>query len=143
MKQILKVKEIQIGLIVGIISFIMIWYSRFAHPLANEMVMHITMITTYLMLVIIASLILTLKYIHTIDSKRIKDIALQTYRVSLTIGILTMGEGFLAVVAHPPIRGIDILFLSFFLMLFYFLIIDIHIMYSTLMSSKKIRSITE
>lgn len=137
MKKLIKIKEVQIGLVIGIVSFFMLWISRFAHPLANEMIMHVTMIATYLMLIIIGSLILTLRYIDGVKDKKICSISLQCYRVSLTIGILTIGEGFLAIIAHPPIRGIDILFLTFFLMLFYYFIIDTHIMFQTLLLNKR------
>lgn len=140
MKQMLKIREIQISLVIGFLAFIMLFFSRFSHPLPQETTMHLILIVTYIMLIIIISLYITLRNIHNIRSD-IRQISSQCYKASLTVGILALGEGVLSLIAYPPIRGIDILFLTFFIMLFYLFIVNIYIMYSCIILSDRIKEL--
>lgn len=140
MKQMLKIREIQISLVIGFLAFIMLFFSRFSHPLPQETTMHLILIVTYIMLIIIISLYITLRNIHNIRSD-IRQISFQCYKASLTVGILALGEGVLSLIAYPPIRGIDILFLTFFIMLFYLFIVNIYIMYSCIILSDRIKEL--
>lgn len=140
MKQMLKIREIQISLVIGFLAFIMLSLSRFSHPLPQETIMHLILIATYIMLIIIITLYITLGNIYDIKSD-IRQISFQCYKASLTVGILALGEGVLSLIAYPPIRDIDILFLTFFIMLFYLFIVNIYIMYSCIILSDKINEL--
>lgn len=140
MKQMLKIREIQISLVIGFLAFIMLSLSRFSHPLPQGTIMHLILIATYIMLIIIVTLYITLRNIHNIKSD-IKQISFQCYKASLTVGILALGEGVLSLIAYPPIREIDILFLTFFIMLFYLFIVNIYIMYTCIILSDKIKEL--
>lgn len=140
MKQMLKIREIQISLVIGFLAFIMLFFSRFSHPLPQETTMHLILIVTYIMLIIIISLYITLRNIHNIRID-IRQISFQCYKASLTVGILALGEGVLSLIAYPPIRGIDVLFLTFFIMLFYLFIVNIYIMYSCIILSDRIKEL--
>lgn len=140
MKQMLKIREIQISLIIGFLAFIMLFLSRFSHPLPQGTIMHLILIAAYIMLIIIVTLYITLKNIHNIKSG-IRQISFQCYKASLTVGILTLGEGVLSLIAYPPVREIDILFLTFFIMLFYLFIVNIYIMYSCIILSDRIKEL--
>lgn len=140
MKQMLKIREIQISLVIGFLAFIMLFLSRFSHPLPQGTIMHLILIATYIMLIIIVALYITLRNIYNIKSD-IRQISLQCYKASLTVGILTLGEGVLSLIAYPPVREIDILFLTFFIMLFYLFIVNIYIMYSCIILSDRIKEL--
>lgn len=140
MKQMLKIREIQTSLVIGFLAFIMLFLSRFSHPLPQETTMHLILIATYIMLIIIITLYITLRNIHNIKSD-IRQISFQCYKASLTVGILALGEGVLSLIAYPPIREIDILFLTFFIMLFYLFIVNIYIMYSCIILSDRIKEL--
>lgn len=140
MKQMLKIREIQISLVIGFLAFIMLSLSRFSHPLPQGTIMHLILIATYIMLIIIVTLYITLRNIHNIKSD-IRQISFQCYKASLTVGILALGEGVLSLIAYPPIREIDILFLTFFIMLFYLFIVNIYIMYTCIILSDKIKEL--
>lgn len=140
MKQMLKIREIQISLVIGFLAFIMLSLSRFSHPLPQGTIMHLILIATYIMLIIIVTLYITLRNIHNIKSD-IRQISFQCYKASLTVGILALGEGVLSLIAYPPIREIDILFLTFFIMLFYLFIVNIYIMYSCIILSDRIEEL--
>lgn len=140
MKQMLKIREIQTSLVIGFLAFIMLFLSRFSHPLPRETTMHLILIATYIMLIIIITLYITLRNIHNIKSD-IRKISFQCYKASLTVGILALGEGVLSLIAYPPIREIDILFLTFFIMLFYLFIVNIYIMYSCIILSDRIKEL--
>lgn len=140
MKQMLKIREIQISLVIGFLAFIMLSLSRFSHPLPQETIMHLILIATYIMLIIIITLYITLGNIYDIKSD-IRQISFQCYKASLTMGILALGEGVLSLIAYPPIREIDILFLTFFIMLFYLFIVNIYIMYTCIILSDKIKEL--
>lgn len=140
MKQMLKIREIQISLVIGFLAFIMLFLSRFSHPLPQGTIMHLILIVTYIMLIIIITLYITLRNIHHIKSD-IRQISFQCYKVSLTVGILALGEGVLSLIAYPPVREIDILFLTFFIMLFYLFIVNIYIMYSCIILSDRIKEL--
>lgn len=140
MKQMLKIREIQISLVIGFLAFIMLFLSRFSHPLPQGTIMHLILIATYIMLIIIVTLYITLRNIHNIKSD-IRQISFQCYKASLTVGILALGEGVLSLIAYPPVREIDILFLTFFIMLFYLFIINIYIMYSCIILSDRIEEL--
>ncbi len=140
MKQMLKIREIQISLVIGFLAFIMLLLSRFSHPLPQGTIMHLILITTYIMLIIIITLYITLRNIHHIKSD-IRQISFQCYKASLTVGILALGEGVLSLIAYPPVREIDILFLTFFIMLFYLFIVNIYIMYSCIILSDRIKEL--
>lgn len=140
MKQMLKIREIQTSLVIGFLAFIMLFLSRFSHPLPQETIMHLILIATYIMLIIIITLYITLRNIHNIKSD-IRQISLQCYKASLTVGILALGEGVLSLIAYPPVREIDILFLTFFIMLFYLFIVNIYIMYSCIILSDRIKEL--
>lgn len=140
MKQMLKIREIQISLVIGFLAFIMLFLSRFSHPLPQGTIMHLILIATYIMLIIIVTLYITLRNIHNIKSD-IRQISFQCYKVSLTVGILALGEGVLSLIAYPPVREIDILFLTFFIMLFYLFIVNIYIMYSCIILSDRIEEL--
>lgn len=140
MKQMLKIREIQISLVIGFLAFIMLSLSRFSHPLPQGTIMHLILIATYIMLIIIITLYITLRNIHNIKSD-IRQISFQCYKASLTVGILALGEGVLSLIAYPPVREIDILFLTFFIMLFYLFIVNIYIMYSCIILSDRIKEL--
>lgn len=140
MKQMLKIREIQISLVIGFLAFIMFYLSRFSHPLPQETTMHLILITTYIMLITIITLYITLRNIYNVKSD-IKQISFQCYKASLTMGVLALGEGVLSLIAYPPIREINILFLTFFIMLFYLFIVNIYIMYSCIILSDKINEL--
>lgn len=140
MKQMLKIREIQISLVIGFLAFIMLSLSRFSHPLPQGTIMHLILIATYIMLIIIVTLYITLRNIHNIKSD-IRQISFQCYKASLTVGILALGEGVLSLIAYPPVREIDILFLTFFIMLFYLFIVNIYIMYSCIILSDRIKEL--
>ncbi len=140
MKQMLKIREIQISLVIGFLAFIMLFLSRFSHPLPQQTIMHLILIATYIMLIIIITLYITLNNIHNIKSD-IREISFQCYKASLTVGILALGEGVLSLIAYPPVREIDILFLTFFIMLFYLFIVNIYIMYSCIILSDRIKEL--
>lgn len=140
MKQMLKIREIQISLVIGFLAFIMLSLSRFSHPLPQETIMHLILIATYIMLIIIITLYITLGNIYDIKGD-IRQISFQCYKASLTMGILALGEGVLSLIAYPPIREIDILFLTFFIMLFYLFIVNIYIMYTCIILSDKIKEL--
>lgn len=140
MKQMLKIREIQISLVIGFLAFIMLFLSRFSHPLPQGTIMHLILIVTYIMLIIIITLYITLKNIHHIKND-IRQISFQCYKASLTVGILALGEGVLSLIAYPPVREIDILFLTFFIMLFYLFIANIYIMYSCIILSDRIKEL--
>lgn len=140
MKQMLKIREIQISLVIGFLAFIMLFLSRFSHPLPQGTIMHLILIATYIMLIIIVTLYITLRNIHNIKSD-IRQISFQCYKASLTVGILALGEGVLSLIAYPPVREIDILFLTFFIMLFYLFIVNIYIMYSCIILSDRIEEL--
>lgn len=140
MKQMLKIREIQISLVIGFLAFIMLSLSRFSHPLPQGTIMHLILIATYIMLIIIVTLYITLRNIHNIKSD-IRQISFQCYKASLTVGILALGEGVLSLIAYPPVREIDILFLTFFIMLFYLFIVNIYIMYSCIILSDRIEEL--
>lgn len=140
MKQMLKIREIQTSLIIGFLAFIMLFLSRFSHPLPQGTIMHLILIVTYIMLIIIVTLYITLRNIHNIKSD-IRQISFQCYKASLTVGILALGEGVLSLIAYPPVREIDILFLTFFIMLFYLFIVNIYIMYSCIILSDRIEEL--
>lgn len=140
MKQMLKIREIQISLVIGFLAFIMLFLSRFSHPLPQGTIMHLILIVTYIMLIIIVTLYITLRNIHNIKSG-IREISFQCYKASLTVGILALGEGVLSLIAYPPVREIDILFLTFFIMLFYLFIVNIYIMYSCIILSDRIKEL--
>lgn len=140
MKQMLKIREIQISLVIGFLAFIMLFLSRFSHPLPQGTIMHLILIATYIMLIIIITLYITLNNIHNIKSD-IREISFQCYKASLTVGVLALGEGVLSLIAYPPIREIDILFLTFFIMLFYLFIVNIYIMYSCIILSDRIKEL--
>lgn len=140
MKQMLKIREIQISLVIGFLAFIMLFLSRFSHPLPKEIIMHLILIATYIMLIIIITLYITLGNIHDIKSD-IRQISFQCYKASLTVGVLALGEGILSLIAYPPVREIDILFLTFFIMLFYLFIVNIYIMYSCIILSDRIKEL--
>ena len=140
MKQMLKIREIQISLVIGFLAFIMLFLSRFSHPLPQGTIMHLILIVTYIMLIIIVTLYITLRNIHDIKSS-IREISFQCYKASLTVGILALGEGVLSLIAYPPVREIDILFLTFFIMLFYLFIVNIYIMYSCIILSDRIKEL--
>ena len=140
MKQMLKIREIQISLVIGFLAFIMLSLSRFSHPLPQGTIMHLILIATYIMLIIIVTLYITLRNIHNIKSD-IRQISFQCYKASLTVGILALGEGVLSLIAYPPVREIDILFLTFFIMLFYLFIVNIYIMYSCIRLSDRIKEL--
>lgn len=140
MKQMLKIREIQISLVIGFLAFIMLSLSRFSHPLPQETIMHLILIATYIMLIIIVTLYITLGNIYDIKSD-IRQISFQCYKASLTVGILALGEGVLSLIAYPPIREIDILFLTFFIMLFYLFIVNIYIMYTCIILSDRIKEL--
>lgn len=140
MKQMLKIREIQISLVIGFLAFIMLFLSRFSHPLPQQTIMHLILIATYIMLIIIITLYITLNNIHNIKSD-IREISFQCYKASLTVGVLALGEGVLSLIAYPPVREIDILFLTFFIMLFYLFIVNIYIMYSCIILSDKIKEL--
>lgn len=140
MKQMLKIREIQISLVIGFLAFIMLSLSRFSHPLPQGTIMHLILIATYIMLIIIVTLYITLKNIHNIKSD-IRQISFQCYKASLTVGILALGEGVLSLIAYPPVREIDILFLTFFIMLFYLFIVNIYIMYTCIILSDRIKEL--
>lgn len=140
MKQMLKIREIQTSLVIGFLAFIMLSLSRFSHPLPQETIMHLILIATYIMLIIIITLYITLRNIHNIKSD-IRQISFQCYKASLTVGILALGEGVLSLIAYPPVREIDILFLTFFIMLFYLFIVNIYIMYSCIILSDRIKEL--
>lgn len=140
MKQMLKIREIQISLVIGFLAFIMLFLSRFSHPLPQGIIMHLILIVTYIMLIIIVTLYITLRNIHNIKSG-IREISFQCYKASLTVGILALGEGVLSLIAYPPVREIDILFLTFFIMLFYLFIVNIYIMYSCIILSDRIKEL--
>ena len=140
MKQMLKIREIQISLVIGFLAFIMLFLSRFSHPLPQETIMHLILIATYIMLIIIITLYITLNNIHNIKSD-IRQISFQCYKASLTVGVLALGEGVLSLIAYPPVREIDILFLTFFIMLFYLFIVNIYIMYSCIILSDRIKEL--
>lgn len=140
MKQMLKIREIQISLVIGFLAFIMLFLSRFSHPLPQETIMHLILIATYIMLIIIITLYITLNNIHNIKSD-IREISFQCYKASLTVGVLALGEGVLSLIAYPPVREIDILFLTFFIMLFYLFIVNIYIMYSCIILSDRIKEL--
>lgn len=140
MKQMLKIREIQISLVIGFLAFIMLFLSRFSHPLPQETIMHLILIATYIMLIIIITLYITLGNIHDIESG-IRQISFQCYKASLTVGVLALGEGVLSLIAYPPVREIDILFLTFFIMLFYLFIVNIYIMYSCIILSDRIKEL--
>lgn len=140
MKQMLKIREIQTSLVIGFLAFIMLFLSRFSHPLPQETIMHLILIATYIMLIIIITLYITLRNIHNIKSD-IRQISFQCYKASLTVGILALGEGVLSLIAYPPVREIDILFLTFFIMLFYLFIVNIYIMYSCIILSDRIKEL--
>lgn len=140
MKQMLKIREIQISLVIGFLAFIMLFLSRFSHPLPQGTIMHLILIVTYIMLIIIITLYITLRNIHNIKSG-IREISFQCYKASLTVGILALGEGVLSLIAYPPVREIDILFLTFFIMLFYLFIVNIYIMYSCIILSDRIKEL--
>ena len=92
------------------------------------------------MLIIIVTLYITLRNIHNIKSG-IRQISFQCYKASLTVGVLALGEGVLSLIAYPPVREIDILFLTFFIMLFYLFIVNIYIMYSCIILSDRIEEL--
>ena len=140
MKQMLKIREIQISLVIGFLAFIMLFLSRFSHPLPQETIMHLILIATYIMWIIIITLYITLGNIHDIKSD-IRQISFQCYKASLTVGVLALGEGVLSLIAYPPVREIDILFLTFFIMLFYLFIVNIYIMYSCIILSDRIKEL--
>lgn len=140
MKQMLKIREIQISLVIGFLAFIMLFLSRFSHPLPQGTIMHLILIATYIMLIIIITLYITLRNIHDIKSS-IREISFQCYKASLTVGVLALGEGVLSLIAYPPVREIDILFLTFFIMLFYLFIVNIYIMYSCIILSDRIKEL--
>lgn len=140
MKQMLKIREIQISLVIGFLAFIMLFLSRFSHPLPQGTIMHLILIVTYIMLIIIITLYITLRNIHDIKSS-IREISFQCYKASLTVGVLALGEGVLSLIAYPPVREIDILFLTFFIMLFYLFIVNIYIMYSCIILSDRIKEL--
>lgn len=140
MKQMLKIREIQISLVIGFLAFIMLFLSRFSHPLPQQTIMHLILIATYIMLIIIITLYITLNNIHNIKSD-IREISFQCYKASLTVGVLALGEGVLSLIAYPPVREIDILFLTFFIMLFYLFIVNIYIMYSCIILSDRIKEL--
>ena len=140
MKQMLKIREIQISLVIGFLAFIMLFLSRFSHPLPQGTIMHLILIATYIMLIIIVTLYITLRNIHNIKSD-IREISFQCYKASLTVGVLALGEGVLSLIAYPPVREIDILFLTFFIMLFYLFIVNIYIMYSCIILSDRIEEL--
>lgn len=140
MKQMLKIREIQISLVIGFLAFIMLSLSRFSHPLPQGTIMHLILIATYIMLIIIVTLYITLRNIYNIKSD-IRQISFQCYKASLTVGILALGEGVLSLIAYPPVREIDILFLTFFIMLFYLFIVNIYIMYSCIILSDRIEEL--
>lgn len=140
MKQMLKIREIQISLVIGFLAFIMLFLSRFSHPLPQGTIMHLILIVTYIMLIIIITLYITLRNIHNIKSG-IREISFQCYKASLTVGVLALGEGVLSLIAYPPVREIDILFLTFFIMLFYLFIVNIYIMYSCIILSDRIKEL--
>lgn len=140
MKQMLKIREIQISLVIGFLAFIMLFLSRFSHPLPQGTIMHLILIVTYIMLIIIITLYITLGNIHNIKSG-IREISFQCYKASLTVGVLALGEGVLSLIAYPPVREIDILFLTFFIMLFYLFIVNIYIMYSCIILSDRIKEL--
>ena len=140
MKQMLKIREIQISLVIGFLAFIMLFLSRFSHPLPQGTIMHLILIVTYIMLIIIITLYITLNNIHNIKSD-IRQISFQCYKASLTVGVLALGEGVLSLIAYPPVREIDILFLTFFIMLFYLFIVNIYIMYSCIILSDRIKEL--
>lgn len=140
MKQMLKIREIQISLVIGFLAFIMLSLSRFSHPLPQGTIMHLILIATYIMLIIIVTLYITLRNIHNIKSD-IRQISFQCYKASLTVGVLALGEGVLSLIAYPPVREIDILFLTFFIMLFYLFIVNIYIMYSCIILSDRIKEL--
>ena len=140
MKQMLKIREIQISLVIGFLAFIMLFLSRFSHPLPQGTIMHLILIVTYIMLIIIVTLYITLRNIHNIKSG-IREISFQCYKASLTVGVLALGEGVLSLIAYPPVREIDILFLTFFIMLFYLFIVNIYIMYSCIILSDRIKEL--
>lgn len=140
MKQMLKIREIQISLVIGFLAFIMLFLSRFSHPLPQGTIMHLILIATYIMLIIIITLYITLNNIHNIKSD-IREISFQCYKASLTVGVLALGEGVLSLIAYPPVREIDILFLTFFIMLFYLFIVNIYIMYSCIILSDRIKEL--
>lgn len=140
MKQMLKIREIQISLVIGFLAFIMLFLSRFSHPLPQGTIMHLILIVTYIMLIIIITLYITLRNIHNIKSS-IREISFQCYKASLTVGVLALGEGVLSLIAYPPVREIDILFLTFFIMLFYLFIVNIYIMYSCIILSDRIKEL--
>lgn len=140
MKQMLKIREIQISLVIGFLAFIMLFLSRFSHPLPQVIIMHLILIVTYIMLIIIITLYITLRNIHNIKSG-IREISFQCYKASLTVGVLALGEGVLSLIAYPPVREIDILFLTFFIMLFYLFIVNIYIMYSCIILSDRIKEL--
>lgn len=140
MKQMLKIREIQISLVIGFLAFIMLSLSRFSHPLPQGTIMHLILIATYIMLIIIVTLYITLRNIHNIKSD-IRQISFQCYKASLTVGILALGEGVLSLISYPPVREIDILFLTFFIMLFYLFIVNIYIMYSCIILSDRIEEL--
>lgn len=140
MKQMLKIREIQISLVIGFLAFIMLFLSRFSHPLPQGTIMHLILIATYIMLIIIVTLYITLRNIHNIKSG-IREISFQCYKASLTVGVLALGEGVLSLIAYPPVREIDILFLTFFIMLFYLFIVNIYIMYSCIILSDRIKEL--
>ena len=140
MKQMLKIREIQISLVIGFLAFIMLFLSRFSYPLPQETIMHLILIATYIMLIIIITLYITLRNIHNIKSD-IRQISFQCYKASLTVGTLALGEGVLSLIAYPPVREIDILFLTFFIMLFYLFIVNIYIMYSCIILSDRIKEL--
>lgn len=140
MKQMLKIREIQISLVIGFLAFIMLFLSRFSHPLPQQTIMHLILIATYIILIIIITLYITLNNIHNIKSD-IREISFQCYKASLTVGVLALGEGVLSLIAYPPVREIDILFLTFFIMLFYLFIVNIYIMYSCIILSDKIKEL--
>lgn len=140
MKQMLKIREIQISLVIGFLAFIMLFLSRFSHPLPQGTIMHLILIVTYIMLIIIVTLYITLRNIHNIKSS-IREISFQCYKASLTVGVLALGEGVLSLIAYPPVREIDILFLTFFIMLFYLFIVNIYIMYSCIILSDRIKEL--
>lgn len=140
MKQMLKIREIQISLVIGFLAFIMLSLSRFSHPLPQGTIMHLILIATYIMLIIIVTLYITLRNIYNIKSD-IRQISFQCYKASLTVGILALGEGVLSLIAYPPVREIDILFLTFFIMLFYLFIVNIYIMCTCIILSDRIKEL--
>ena len=140
MKHMLKIREIQISLVIGFLAFIMLFLSRFSHPLPQGTIMHLILIVTYITLLIIVTLYITLSNIHNIKTV-IRQISFQCYKASLTVGILALGEGVLSLIAYPPVREIDILFLTFFIMLFYLFIVNIYIMYSCIILSDRIKEL--